>query len=108
MATTTYRKELKARVRQLVDEAGGQSAFARRVWGDAIAHKGKVGRWYNGRTGLSAEEVIQVARAFKRRPAWLMFGELPERPGVSRSEAELAADFAAYVRQRVAAGLGID
>ena len=34
----------KTNLRKLVVAAGGQSAFARLVWGDADKHKGKVRR----------------------------------------------------------------
>lgn len=97
------RSELRGRIRKLVNEAGGQTAFARRVWPDKdpLGQKGKVGKWYNGPTGISADEARAVAEAFGRNAAWLLWNEGPERQGTSRNDATLAADVAAYMRNAI-------
>ncbi|MDO8500453.1 MAG: hypothetical protein Q7S20_01260 [Gemmatimonadaceae bacterium] len=103
MATTkeyqAWLQGVKGRLSLLVKEAGEQKAFCRKVWpsDDADVNKSKVSKWVNGLSGIHPTEVLTVAAAFQRRPAWLLFGELPEREGVTRTEAKLAADLAAYV-----------
>lgn len=96
---TKKAKDMKARLRRLIDESGGQAEFCRRVWpSGADANKAKVSKWYSpASSGISSDEVEAVAKACSYRPAWLLWGELPERSGVTRTDAELADDLAAYV-----------
>jgi len=101
MSTIAYQRGIKERIRRLVNTAGGQTAFARKIWGDPLPHKGKVGKWYNGRSAIRPEEAITVAKAFGVRPAWLLLGELPERDDVTRTEAKLAVDVASYIAREV-------
>jgi hypothetical protein len=97
MSTKAYQGRVTTRLKTLINEAGGQTAFARRVWGDPHPHKGKVQKWYRGHSGIRPDEAVKVAESFGRRPAWLLLGELPERAGVARADVTLAADLAAYV-----------
>jgi len=107
-ARRVYQAGVTERIRQLVNEAGGQTEFARRIWGDPLPHKGKVGKWYNGRSGIHPTLASVVAKAFGRRPAWLLLGELPEREGAVLAEAKLADELATYLRQEVASRKGVD
>jgi hypothetical protein len=93
------RRELAARIEALIGEAGDPPAFCRRVWPREpyAANKAKVSKWRNSASGMDPAEVVEVARAFSRRPAWLLFGELPELEGITREIAGLEADLAAYV-----------
>ncbi len=103
MSNKAKRKAFAARMTMLVAEAGGLSAFCRKVWPKqrtaAAANKGKVSKWKNGLSGISPEEAEHVASVYspRLRPAWIVFGELPEAEGISRPRAELEADIAAYV-----------
>lgn len=108
---TKYREELKRRLKTLIAEAGGQSAFSRKVWPKepAEANKAKVSKWANGLSGISPEkEALAVARAFHRRPAWLLFGDLPEREGATRPEAALEYELANVVTVRALADANIE
>jgi hypothetical protein len=55
---------------------------------------------------MSPEEAKRVALAFGRRPAWLLFGELPETLGSSRSLAELADDLSVEICRRLSIRFG--
>lgn len=103
MATKSFRQGVKRRIGILIAEAGSEMSFAKRVWPreSPDCNKSKVNKWRHGHSGISPEEAAKVAIAFGRRPAWLMFGELPERPGVARSDADLATDVAARVAQAI-------
>jgi hypothetical protein len=92
----------------MIDDAGGQAQFARRVWGDSGPYKGLVGRWYNGRTGISVAKADKVAKKTGWRAAWILSGELPERVGAVRDEATLEVDFKVYVRRAVADKWGME
>lgn len=108
MSTKAYQRGVTERIRRLVKKAGSQAAFARLVWGDPDPHKGKVNKWYNGTTGIRPDEAIAVAKAFDVRAAWLLLGELPEREGVTRTEAKLADDLAAYAAHEAMLAVGVD
>lgn len=80
---------LKKRINDLIEEAGGITAFAEKTWPkqDPKGTKGKVGKWSKGkakgtRGGMSATEAADVAKAFNRRAGWLLFGEQPEHADV--------------------------
>jgi hypothetical protein len=94
-----------SRLTSLIAEAGGNAPFCRKVWPkekDSVgANKSKVSKWAHGPGGISPDEAEIVALAFQRRPAWLLFGEEPERSGVSRTLADLASDLRAEVLTRV-------
>jgi hypothetical protein len=76
MATETQR----TRLRKLVGESGGQSAFARLVWGDADKHKGKVRRWLKEKTNVSADQAAEICYKVtpRRSVQWLLTGRGPE------------------------------
>jgi hypothetical protein len=108
MATKAYQADFTARIKGLVDKAGGVSEFARKVWGDAEPHKGKVGRWYHGKNGIDGDEALDVARTFGKRAGWLMFGELPENAGETGakqklSDADLYAEITAWAQRNLLA-----
>lgn len=73
-----HKSGVTPQLRELIDEAGGQTAFGRAVWGDAFrGHKGKVAKWYYGRSGISAFEVEKVlaAKLFENvSTAWIFHG----------------------------------
>ena len=77
-------------LRKLIHEAGGQTAFARKMWSEqAAGHKGKVAKWYYGRSGIRHDEARRVAEAFARPLVWLLTGKGPDRVGATRPEAAL-------------------
>jgi hypothetical protein len=105
-------RERAARFQALIADAGGQAAFCRKVWprerDPVAANKGKVSKWAAGLAGISRREAETVAAAFGRRPAWLLWGELPEREGITRSLAELADDVRREVITRAFDGTGYE
>jgi hypothetical protein len=95
-------------LRQLIDGAGGQAAFGRTVWGgDAISeHKGKVAKWYYGRSGISTTEARSIAERFAVTTDWL-FGipNASKYRDQQRGDATLAADLASHLAREVAGEL---
>jgi hypothetical protein len=71
---------IKTRLRKIVDESDGQSAFARLVWGDADKHKGKVRRWLKEKVNPSADQAADICyRVTPRRSVqWFLTGRGPE------------------------------
>lgn len=58
-----HKSGVTPQLRALIENAGGQMAFARAVYGDAAsAHKGGVAKWYYGGSGISITEARLVAR----------------------------------------------
>ena len=96
------RRALAGRLNQLIERAGTSADFCRLVWPQekhaVEGNKAKVWKWSRGDSGISPDEAAQIAKAFKVRAGWLLFGELPEHEGVSRTEANLADDVAAYIK----------
>jgi hypothetical protein len=110
MATTprkrrSIRYKANPRICELVDAEGGQASFCRKVFGEVARHKGKVWRWYEGRSGVSAREARAIAKKCGVSSEWLLTGEGDRWPGVSRSKAALEDDIAAYVATKIAARL---
>lgn len=75
-----HKSGVTPQLRQLVDEAGGQTAFARKVWGGEVfgEHKGKVAKWYYGRSGISLPEARRVAAKLDTSVKFIMGGEAGE------------------------------
>jgi hypothetical protein len=97
-------------VRDLIETAGGQTAFGRAVWGDAAfaEHKGKVAKWYYGKSGISTAEARLVAEAFEVTTDWLLgISGAPKYRTQWRTDAKLAEDLAAHVARAVAAELSV-
>jgi hypothetical protein len=65
------------------------------------SNKAKVWKWSRGVSGISPDEAEKIAEAFNVRAAWLVFGEEPECAGVTRTEAKLETDVAAYIKARL-------
>jgi hypothetical protein len=102
----TKKQQAAARAKRLgtlIKKAGGQADFCRHVWPrePADANKAKVSKWYRSGSGIHPDQAVEIAEAFKVRAAWLLWGELPERESVTRTEAKLADDMAAYVQQEL-------
>ena len=87
MATRKAKHSETAQIRELIDDAGGPAAFCKRVWPreDYDANKAKVSKWKGGGSGIARTEALRIAAAFKVRPAWLLFGEHPKTPGMTRA-----------------------
>lgn len=96
------RRERTERLTRLIERAGTSADFCRLVWPQekhaAEGNKAKVWKWSRGDSGISPDEAAQIAKAFKVRAGWLLFGELPERDGVTRTEAKLADDVAEHIK----------
>lgn len=104
-----HKSGVTPQLRTLIHEAGGQTAFARKVWGDSAgAHKGKVAKWYYGRSGISADAAARVAAAFTRPLEWLLTGTGPDRPGATRPEAALEHELANAVTVRALGGANVE
>lgn len=73
------------RIRELVEKAGGQRAFIRRVFvgENPKAHQGKVFRWYTGKTSPRPAEGKRIARAFDVPYEWLLTGRSQDSPEIS-------------------------
>ena len=58
-----HKSGVTPQLRDLIEKAGGQTAFGRAVWGDEKfgEHKGKVAKWYYGRTGIRVAEARVVS-----------------------------------------------
>lgn len=97
-------RERTARLTSLMDEAGPHQAdFCKRVWPreEVDANKAKVSKWKKG-TNISSSEAELVAQAFNRRPAWVLWGELPEHAGQKWPDAKLETELATRVATEVA------
>lgn len=113
MATKMDQRGLKARLLELIEEAGSRTEFIRRVWGDDVdTHKGKVAKWLaksdTTRTGLSAREARDIVASFDCRLEWLLYGEEPKRPNATRTTAELADELRGEVLARALGGMNYD
>ena len=92
-----HKSGVTPRIRHVVNEAGGQSAFARLVWGDVDANRGKVYRWYHGISGIRHDEALVVADKCQCSFLWLLTGRgTPtgslEAPQPNREHQALALD----------------
>lgn len=102
---------LSDRVNELIEEAGGRAAFIERVWPGRTeeaeaSNRAKLSKWAGDKSGMSLGEIEHVADKFGVRRAWLLWGELPERPDVSRNDAQLENDLAARVASEAIARAG--
>lgn len=74
MPSVEHKSGVTPRLRLLIDESGGQSSFARRVWGEVEPNKGKIRKWYHGHSGISHGEARVVADKCGRSLEWLLTG----------------------------------
>lgn len=60
-----HKSGVTPQLRALIGHAGGQTPFARAVYGDSAtnANKGKVRKWYYGASGISTAEAVVVAES---------------------------------------------
>lgn len=74
-AIEQWRTGLCRRMRQVIDDVGGQMKFARLLYGEwGNENKGKVSRWYRGKSIPSPWEARRIADAVGRPVEWLLYG----------------------------------